>query len=57
MQSLKKDNMTSFPMMNLGANLHLTLKLEMLRVKVKDKGCSVSHSSSLACILSVKMLS
>ena len=41
MQSLKKDNMTSFPMMNLGANLHLTLKLEMLRVKVKDKGCSV----------------
>ena len=29
----------SVPLMDLNANLHLTLKLEMLKVKVKDKGC------------------
>ena len=28
----------SFPIMDINPNLHLTLKLEMLKIKVKDKG-------------------
>ena len=30
----------SVPLMDLNTNLHLTLKLEILKVKVKDKGCN-----------------
>ena len=40
----------SMPLMDLNTNLHLTLKLEMLKVKVKDKGhIDSAHQGVSAC--------
>ena len=40
-QQVKYERVISnIPKMDLNANLHLTLKLEILKVKVNKKGCN-----------------
>ena len=47
----------SVPLMDINANLHLTLKLEVLKVKVKDKGRNGKCSWKCICMWSLKKLS